>query len=51
MITTTKHSAVLKKSHRRGLCVVGESAILVDSLFQSYMDSWFINFPSTMGEP
>lgn len=51
MTITTKNLVALIKSHRSILCRIRESAVLAGSLFQSYIDSWFNNYPATVGEP
>ena len=50
MTIQTKNS-VAELKHRRNLCSLGESALLVDSLVQAYMSGWFINLPAIIGGP
>jgi len=52
MITKTKNlDVVMCKSHRRILCVLGNSAYCAESYAQGGMYSWFINLPVITGGP
>jgi len=49
MTTKIKNSvATLKRSH---MCMLGESALLVDSLVQAYTGEWFTNPQARIGGP
>jgi len=49
MTTKIKNSvATLKRSH---MCMLGESALLVDSTVQAYTGEWFINPQARIGGP
>ena len=51
MFTLTKNSVVEPyQEHRCILCRLEESSLMVDSMVQAYMSSWFIN-PKATGGP